>query len=556
MYYVVLELDVEHKIETPKDHTRVTKISYQIIEENNLKCQNPNESPLSFITIDHTANAFQDAIIKLDGIIKNVAKETNFVICSLYSTWHIRVTLPREARDLNYDLPSYILHPVIFDLRKEFQRWSHNHPEVTSTEEHGREKFENNEQILTNNEVNEKPTIINQISKAFNITDDKNTEKINTTTEVLFKLYKECTTDDDKTKVLTQPYDSLADYKAFLERESTALYINNLPPDTTQSELESWFSQFGSRPIGFWTIRHTNDDSLSINWDTSNNCPYVEEADSVSGFIVYQTSDEAKNALSLNGRSILSNVANIKQPQVVEHVVEIEPSCTEVLDKAYEILSPFPQSKNKPRPGDWTCPSCGFSNFQRRTACFRCSFPIPSSVNNKIDGYNINNGDLHNTTNNNGNNESHSHNYNQHIYSNSPVVRGSMNINSHNNTLNHYGNSNASNMGNNNSDYNRYNNNNSNTNNISGSANDNSNNSHSGSNVPFRAGDWKCASCMYHNFAKNVICLRCSGPKTRTVNTSNVRNYLNNQPLHSNNYNYNNENVRRNATYVTIQGNQ
>lgn len=26
-----------------------------------------------------------------------------------------------------------------------------------------------------------------------------------------------------------------------------------------------------------------------------------------------------------------------------------------------------------PRPGDWECPTCGFSNYQRRTECFRCS---------------------------------------------------------------------------------------------------------------------------------------------------------------------------------------
>ena len=36
------------------------------------------------------------------------------------------------------------------------------------------------------------------------------------------------------------------------------------------------------------------------------------------------------------------------------------------------------------RPGDWTCPSCGFSNFQRRTECFRCSF-TPTSVAFKDD---------------------------------------------------------------------------------------------------------------------------------------------------------------------------
>src|ERR1700722_17061117 len=62
-----------------------------------------------------------------------------------------------------------------------------------------------------------------------------------------------------------------------------------------------------------------------------------------------------------------------------EKAIEVSPSSSRVLDRASEILTPFPPSKNRPRPGDWTCPSCGFSNFQRRTACFRCSFPAMSA---------------------------------------------------------------------------------------------------------------------------------------------------------------------------------
>jgi len=71
-----------------------------------------------------------------------------------------------------------------------------------------------------------------------------------------------------------------------------------------------------------------------------------------------------------------------------------------------------------------------------------------------------------------------------------------------------------------------------------------------GSNVPFRAGDWKCTSCQYHNFAKNVMCLRCNKPKIRQanrngMNSNGVRmwethtnNYLNQeQNRYSNNYN-------------------
>jgi Zn-finger in Ran binding protein and others len=38
-------------------------------------------------------------------------------------------------------------------------------------------------------------------------------------------------------------------------------------------------------------------------------------------------------------------------------------------------------------------------------------------------------------------------------------------------------------------------------------------------NVPFRAGDWKCGSenCGYHNFAKNVTCLRCGASRAHAA---------------------------------------
>lgn len=38
----------------------------------------------------------------------------------------------------------------------------------------------------------------------------------------------------------------------------------------------------------------------------------------------------------------------------------------------------------------------------------------------------------------------------------------------------------------------------------------------SGGVVPFRAGDWKCGAdgCGYHNFAKNVTCLRCGASRS------------------------------------------
>ena len=47
-----------------------------------------------------------------------------------------------------------------------------------------------------------------------------------------------------------------------------------------------------------------------------------------------------------------------------EKAIEVSPSSARVLDRAADMLMPFPPSKNRPRPGDWNCPSCGFSNFR------------------------------------------------------------------------------------------------------------------------------------------------------------------------------------------------
>lgn len=140
-----------------------------------------------------------------------------------------------------------------------------------------------------------------------------------------------------------------------------------------------------------------------------------------------------------------------------EKVIEVSPSSNRVLDRAADILASFPPSKNRPRPGDWTCPSCGFSNFQRRTACFRCSYPAMSD-------------------------HQQPHMYGQ-GYGGPPHMMG------------HHGMS----MGHG----------------AMGGMGRGSGHGHGDSRIPFRAGDWRCGAdgCNYHNFAKNVSCLRCGASR-------------------------------------------
>ena len=159
---------------------------------------------------------------------------------------------------------------------------------------------------------------------------------------------------------------------------------------------------------------------------------------------------QAAESLCMNGRALN------------EKAIEVSPSSSRVLDRAAEILTPFPPSKNRPRPGDWTCPSCGFSNFQRRTACFRCSYPAvsggPSADPMGYGGYGY----------------------------------GGPHMMAPHHHMGHHG---GHGMGHGRG--------------MGGG----------GGMVPFRAGDWKCGSegCGYHNFAKNVSCLRCGAPRANAA---------------------------------------
>ena len=142
-----------------------------------------------------------------------------------------------------------------------------------------------------------------------------------------------------------------------------------------------------------------------------------------------------------------------------EKAIEVSPSSSRVLDRAADILTPFPPSKNRPRPGDWNCPSCGFSNFQRRTACFRCSFPAAGAGGDPYGGYSGFGG------------------YGPPHMMGPPHMGGH---HGHGMAGHHHGGRGGAGV------------------------------------VPFRAGDWRCGAegCSYHNFAKNVNCLRCGAPRS------------------------------------------
>ncbi|QSZ34469.1 hypothetical protein DSL72_006063 [Monilinia vaccinii-corymbosi] len=455
--YVVIHVATtcdEHGVYVTKDSAEVIELGWILLDAKTcdelhresvlVKPINTPITPLctslTTLTWEHvrTAGTFRDAINRFDTFAAEhlTSQNLDFSFVTLDS-WDLRVQLPREARDKAVVLPPYLQHSRTFDLRTEYQRWQQHHPESLPF---GPSMLSNICAALEVEPVQASAPIKHNLPFHLQAlapaSPRRAMEEAVTLARVLRGLIRKSQPPHEHPDVLTRPMDARADVRAFLSERSKVLHMAGLPHDTTQSELESWFTQFGGRPIAFWTLRTPD-----------------QHKPTGSGFAVFSSHEEAAESLCMNGRALN------------EKAIEVSPSSSRVLDRAAEILTPFPPSKNRPRPGDWTCPSCGFSNFQRRTACFRCSFPAMGGQAAEMGGgYG-------------GGGGGGGYGYGPPAMMPPPPHMG------------HHGGM--------------------------GGGHGGGRMGGGGGVVPFRAGDWKCGSegCGYHNFAKNVSCLRCGASR-------------------------------------------
>ncbi|RMZ87527.1 hypothetical protein DV736_g5244, partial [Chaetothyriales sp. CBS 134916] len=448
--YVVIHVATtcdEHGVYVTKDSAEVIEFGWILLDSKTcdeihresilVKPVNTPITPLctslTTLTWEHVRNAgtFRDVISRFDHFAQEhlISKNLDFCFVTLDS-WDLRVQLPREARDKAVVLPPYLQHSRTFDLRGEYAKWQQHHPESLP---YGPSSLANICAALEVEPVQSSAPIKHNLPFHLQAlapaSPRRAMEEAITLARVLRGLIRKSQPAHEHPEILTKPMDARADVNAFLKERSKVLHMNGLPHDTTQSELESWFTQFGGRPIAFWTLRTPD-----------------QHKPTGSGFAVFSSHEEAAESLCMNGRALN------------EKAIEVSPSSSRVLDRAAEILTPFPPSKNRPRPGDWNCPSCGFSNFQRRTACFRCSFPAAGAA---VDPYG----------------------YQYPPYGPIGYGGGPHAGHPHHNNQSHHG----------------------------------PGHGHRGNGpVPFRAGDWRCGAdgCSYHNFAKNVNCLRCGAPRS------------------------------------------
>jgi hypothetical protein len=203
---------------------------------------------LTTLTWDQVRNAgtFRDAITRFDTFAQEhlIPKNLEFAFVTLES-WDLRVQLPREARDKAVVLPPYLQHSRTFDLRTEYQRWQAHHPESLPF---GSSALTNICAALEVEPVQSSAPIKHNLPFHLQAlapaSPRRAMEESVTLARVLRGLIRKSQPPQDHPDVLTKPMDARADVRAFLSERSKVLHMS-----------ESWFTQFGGRPIAFWTLR-------------------------------------------------------------------------------------------------------------------------------------------------------------------------------------------------------------------------------------------------------------------------------------------------------------
>lgn len=214
---------------------------------------------LTTLTWEHVRNAgaFRDAITRFDTFANEhlISKNLEFSFVTLDS-WDLRVQLPREARDKAVVLPPYLQHSRTYDLRAEYAKWQQHHPESLPF---GPSSLANICAALEVEPVQSSAPIKHNLPFHLQAlapaSPRRAMEEAITLARVLRGLIRKSQPQHEHPEILSRPMDARADVRAFLSERSKVLHMNGLPHDTTQSELESWFTQYGGRPIAFWTLR-------------------------------------------------------------------------------------------------------------------------------------------------------------------------------------------------------------------------------------------------------------------------------------------------------------
>lgn len=269
---------------------------------------------LVWADVEH-ADTFQQAITTLDKFIQEriLSQHASFSFVSMGS-WNLKVQIAREARDKGVVLPDYIRYPRLYDLAAEYTQWLSVQTDANTLTPPSLASICASLEIQPSSNDYSSQQGKDQ-SLLQNSSPRRAAEQCTVLRQILTALIDRSNSTDQRSVMFHRPLDAKADIASFYQESSKVLHLQGLANDTTQSELESWFTSYGGRPVAFWTLR-----TPDLHKPTG------------TGFAVFATHEEAAESLNMNGRAL------------GDRTIEVSPSSPRVLDRAAEILTPFPVS--------------------------------------------------------------------------------------------------------------------------------------------------------------------------------------------------------------------
>ncbi|KAF9428834.1 hypothetical protein BGZ94_000841 [Podila epigama] len=352
-YFIVLDFEATCDDHKPTSELLVTPATSEIIEfswlcvskntlaivheeQRYVKPVNTVLTPfcknLTKITEETLADAgtLLEAVSSMDDYINQHILGENKTFCFVtHGAWDLRIQLPREAKDKGIQLASYLVDPILFDLKEEATKWIAHHSEV----------------VLRSFSLEKmcEAFAVSQVGTLHSGLDDAKTI-------VNIMKYLVAFAHPD---VFTQATDPALLLKLFKTEESKVVKISSLSYDVTQTELETFFATHQLKPKELIMLSH------------NSNRP------SGGGFAVFEKHSDALAALDLNGKVLGTRS------------IEVAPSSKDAMALQKGKLSSFQATPRPPpvsRPGDWTCNMCQFVNFSSRRACLKCNSPSPEGV--------------------------------------------------------------------------------------------------------------------------------------------------------------------------------
>ncbi|ORY08118.1 hypothetical protein K493DRAFT_250588 [Basidiobolus meristosporus CBS 931.73] len=293
------------KIEFTKDKSEIIEFSWvaydaktmEVLKKQQSYCK-PENTPITPYCIELTkitpemvenAGTLQDAVDTLDEYIqKNILDHGKSFCFVTHGPWDLKIQFPREAKNKQLRIPSYLRNCTLFDLKVEFFKWLAHHPEYRPP----------NSMLIT---------MCNTLKSQLVEPQHSGINDCLTIGNIIQSMIKH-----EHSDVFRHATDLAKIRAEFMSTQSNYVFFGGLPIKTTHPEISAWLKE--------------NDIDFHDLWM----CRSLYRRPNGTGFAILKSHQSAQKFLDLNG-SVFRNRA-----------VEVIPSTKHIFKDHERSLSSWP----------------------------------------------------------------------------------------------------------------------------------------------------------------------------------------------------------------------